>query len=325
MVNVCNISRKNILILYKLKIMKTILCIAIALISFTITAQNMSGKAYYESKTTVDMDGWGGREMSEEMKKGIMARMKSMLEKTYILSFDGNESTYVEEEKLEAGAGMGGMRMMMGSFSPGVQYKDVASNELLEEREFFGKEFLIKDTIANLDWQVTKEQKMIGEYVAIKATAVKAIDENDFSFARRRGPRSRRGDRGNRNAEQKKEDSIAKAKADKALAEDPMSQIEVPKELTVTAWFTPMIPVKNGPAEYGGLPGLILELNIDRVTMLCSKIVLNPKDGIVIKEPTKGKEVSREEFNKIVKDKTEEMRENFRGSGGRRGGGRFGG
>ena len=123
--------------------------------------------------------------------------------------------------------------------------------------------------------------------------------------------------------EEKKEDSIAKAKADAALAEDPMSQIEVPKELTVTAWFTPMIPVKNGPAEYGGLPGLILELNIDRLTMLCSKIVLNPTDGIDIKEPTKGKEVSREDFNKIVKEKTEEMRENFRGSGGRRGGGGF--
>ena len=303
--------------------MKNLTFIAIALFSFTLSAQNVSGKAYYESKTTVDMDGFGGREMSEEMKKGIMARMKSMLEKTFILSFDGNESTYKEEDKLEAGAGgMGGMRMMMGSFTPGTQYKDVASNELLEEREFFGKEFLIRDTIANLDWQVTKEQKMIGQYVAIKATAIKKIDENDFSFARRRGGR---GDRGNRAAEEKKEDSIAKAKADKELAEDPMSQIEVPKELTVTAWFTPMIPIKNGPAEYGGLPGLILELNIDRQTILCSKIVVNPTDGIHIKKPEKGKEVSRDEFNKIVKEKTEEMRENFRGSGGRRGGGRFGG
>ena len=303
--------------------MKNLLFIAIALASFTLGAQNVSGKAYYESKTTVDMDGFGGREMSEEMKKGIMARMKSMLEKTFILSFDGNESTYIEEEKLETGSGgRGGMRMMMGSFSPGKQYKDVASNELLEEREFFGKEFLIRDTIANLDWQVTKEQKMIGEYVAIKATAVKKIDENDFSFARRRG---QRGDRGDRTPDTKKEDSIAKAKADKELAEDPMSQIEVPKELTVTAWFTPMIPVKNGPAEYGGLPGLILELNIDRQTILCSKIVVNPTDGMEIKKPAKGKEVTREEFNKIVKEKTEEMRENFRGSGGRRGGGRFGG
>ena len=36
-----------------------------------------------------------------------------------------------------------------------------------------------------------------------------------------------------------------------------------------------------------------------------------------IKAPKKGKEVSREEYNKIVKAKTEEMRENFKNGGGR--------
>lgn len=312
--------------------MRTLLIAITVLCSLNISAQNINGKAYYESKTTVDMDGFGGAEMSEEIKKRIMQRMKSTLEKTFILSFNGNESSYKEEEKLEAGeggGGRGGFRAILGSLTPGVQYKDVSSNELLEEREFFGKQFLIKDTIANLEWVVTKEQKMIGEYFAIKATAVKQIDENEFSFARfrgRRGQRGGRGDRGDRSTEDKKADSIAKVKADAALAEDPMSQIEVPKELKVTAWFTPQIPVKNGPGEYGGLPGLILELNIDRQTILCSKIVVNPTDGIEIKKPAKGKEVTREEFNKIVKEKTEEMRENFRGGSGRRGGnGRFGG
>jgi hypothetical protein len=50
---------------------------------------------------------------------------------------------------------------------------------------------------------------------------------------------------------------------------------------------------------------------------------MNPKAAEKIEAPSKGKEVSREEYDKIVKEKTEEMRENFRG---RRGGGRrFGG
>ena len=64
---------------------------------------------------------------------------------------------------------------------------------------------------------------------------------------------------------------------------------------------------------------MILELNIDRQTILCSKIVVNPADGIEIKKPAKGKEVNREEYNKTVKENTEEMRENFRGRGGGRG------
>jgi GLPGLI family protein len=82
--------------------------------------------------------------------------------------------------------------------------------------------------------------------------------------------------------------------------------------------------VGHGPGEYSGLPGLILELSAYRTTMLCSKIVMNPKEADKIEAPTKGKEVSRDEYDKIVKEKTEEMRENFRNRRGR-GGRNFGG
>ena len=67
-----------------------------------------------------------------------------------------------------------------------MQYKNLDKNQILEEREFFGKQFLINDTITNLQWTVTDEKKMIGQYLAVKATAIKQIDENDFSMARRR-------------------------------------------------------------------------------------------------------------------------------------------
>lgn len=280
-------------------------------------AQNISGKAYYQSKTTIDIDNFGNREMTEDMKKQILERMKNFLEKTYILTFNGNESIYKEEEKLETGNAGQGFGMMMNSFSAGDQYKNLETNLLLEEREFFGKQFLVKDTITNLKWEVGKESKQIGQYLAIKATAIKIIDPNDVSMMRRRGDRDRDND-------EKKE---AEKEKDTTKVEDPFEALEIPKEVLVTAWFTPQIPVKNGPGEYAGLPGLILELNIDRTTILCSKIVVNPKEKEAITPPTKGKEVSREEYNKIVKEKTDEMRENFRNSGGRREGGgrRFGG
>ncbi|PHS67618.1 MAG: ribonuclease Z [Flavobacterium sp.] len=292
--------------------MKFFSTLLITLITVSTFAQNISGKAYYESKTTVKMDEIGRKGMDENMKKMIAERMKSYLEKTYILTFNGNESIYKEEEKLETGNSGGMMAMMMGSFSAGIQYKNLETKQILEEREFFGKQFLINDTITNLDWTLEKESKQIGQYVAFKATAIKQIDANDLSMARRRKSDDKK-------VEDEKE--ATETVSDSTETKDPFDEIEVPKEVIVTAWYTPMIPIKNGPGEYAGLPGLILELNVYRTTILCSKIVMNPKESEEIKAPKKGKEVSRAEYNKIVKAKMEEMRENFRNSGGRKGGG----
>ena len=277
--------------------------------SFSINAQNISGQAYYESKTTVDLDAFGGnREMTEEMKKMIAERMKSMLEKTYILTFNKDESIYKEQEKLDATPMNPGFKMMMSSYTPGAQYKNLKSGQIVEENEFFGKQFLVTDSIKHLDWQITKESKTIGQYIAFKATAVKKVDPNDYSMAR---------------PKKKDEKENAEVKKDSTQPQDPMDMIEIPEEIEVTAWFTPQIPVSNGPGEYAGLPGLILELNVYRTTLLCSKIVMNPNEAEKIEPPKKGKEVTREEYVKIVKEKTDELRENFqnRGGNGRRGGG----
>lgn len=284
--------------------MKCFSLLFLLLISITTIAQSINGQAYYQSKTTVNMDEIGRKDMDEGMKKMIAERMKGMLEKTYILSFNSNESIYKEEEKLETESPKGGFRMMMGSMTPGNQYKNIETQEFIQQQEFYGKQFLINDSIPQLKWTLEKESKQIGQYVVFKATAIKNIDENDLSMIRRRGKRE---------SDQKK-DSLGDNNQAK--------EINIPKEVIVTAWYTPMIPVQNGPGEYAGLPGLILELNVYRTTILCSKIVLNPKEEVSIKIPTKGKEVTRKEYNKIVKEKIDEMRENFRG-GGKRGGGHF--
>ena len=46
--------------------------------------------------------------MTEEQKKQIAERMKSLFEKTYQLTFNKFESVYKEEDKLEAPGGGGG-------------------------------------------------------------------------------------------------------------------------------------------------------------------------------------------------------------------------
>jgi GLPGLI family protein len=291
------------------------IAILLLLFSFTINAQNISGQAYYESKTTVDMDALGGgREMTEEMKKTVAQMMKSALEKTYILTFNKDESIYKEQEKLDAAPMNPGFKMMMSSYSPGAQYKNLKTGQIIEENEFFGKQFLVTDSIQTLDWQITKESKTIGQYIAFKATAIKKVDPNDYSMARPKNDRKGKDEKEN-----------AAKKTDTSQPQDPMDMIEIPKEIEVTAWFTPQIPVSNGPADFAGLPGLILELNVYRTTLLCSKIVMNPKEAEKIEPPKKGKEVTREEYTKIVKEKTDELRENFRGRGGNGGGGRRGG
>ena len=118
------------------------LCITL-FVFLTVTAfsqQNFQGKAIYKSKTTMDMN-FGGRQMSEDQKKRIADRMKSMLEKTYTLNFTKTESMYTEDVKLGApGQGGGGFGRMMGSFTGGAKYKNTKEGVVLEETEFFWEE-----------------------------------------------------------------------------------------------------------------------------------------------------------------------------------------
>jgi GLPGLI family protein len=98
-----------------------------------------------------------------------------------------------------------------------------------------------------------------------------------------------------------------------------MDGFEIPKEVIITAWYTPEIPVNQGPEGYWGLPGLILEVNDDKTIILCSKVVMNAKEKVEIKAPNKGKEVTQKEYDEIVTAKMKEMQEMRRsGNGGMR-------
>ena len=75
------------------------------------------------------------------------------------------------------------------------------------------------------------------------------------------------------------------------------------------------IPVNQGPEGYWGLPGLILEVNDGKTIILCSKIVINPKEKTEIKAPNNGKVVTQKEYDDIVTKKMEEMMEMNQGQG----------
>ena len=295
--------------------MKKIIIASILMISGIIQAQNFQGMAVYESKTSTAEFAKGlsgNKDITPEMQKQIEERMKKMFEKTFILNFDKSASIYKEEEKLDAPGEQGGRRMMASMMGGGgTHYKNVKDKQFIVDKEFFGKEFLIKDSLPKYNWKMEGESKQIGNYTCFKATAVVKVNESDFRNFRFRN-------RDKKETEAKTETVKDTAKAKKTnFTED----WEMPKENTITAWYCPEIPVNQGPENYWGLPGLILEVNDGKTVMLCTKIVMNAKDKVEIKPATKGKQVTQTEYNDIVKKKMEEMQEMNSGPGGQQRGG----
>lgn len=243
--------------------------------------QEFQGQAFYSSKSSMELGSWGAR-MSEAQKKQVAARLKNRLEKTYVLNFNKEESLFNEEDKLDA---MSGATDSWGkNFARGEQYKNVKDNALVQNQEFYGKQFLVKDELQKFNWVMGKETKQIGQYMCFKASTIVPSTElawYDFSWGSLRN---------------------AEPKEDGTTPEIQMTTIE--------AWYTPQIPVSHGPAEYWGLPGLILEVNAGNTTMLCTKIVMNPKGNLDLEAPSKGKEITKMAYQETIAGKMKEMRDN---------------
>jgi len=270
-------------ILFKFSILSFLM-----LLSTKPKAQEFQGQAFYFSKSKMELGAWGAR-MSEAQKKQIQSQLKNRLEKTYILNFNKEESLWNEEEKLD---GISGATDSWGkNFSSGEQYKNVKQNELIQSQEFYGKQFLVKDKLLLIEWKMGTESKKIGQYMCFKATAlVPTSDLTWYSFSWS-------------NLRSNTSENIADSSGAVNKKEDiQMTEIE--------AWYTPQIPVSHGPAEYWGLPGLILEITAGDTTMLCSKIVINPQGKIKIEAPDKGKEITKSAYQATISGKMQEMRDN---------------
>ncbi|MCK0156013.1 GLPGLI family protein [Cellulophaga sp. F20128] len=279
--------------------MKNIFLTAFAVLCFTLNgnAQDFQGKAIYEIRMTQAPD-FGGRDLSDAQKKEFTERMKSGIEKSYTLSFDRTSSYYEENEKLEAPGGGGGGRGFRfgGGEEAGKLYKNIKDKKYVKQIEMYSKLFLIEDDLKTPEWKMGAETKKIGNYTAYKATLTTAIDTTGAGEMARIFSRNRNG--------------------------QGSTPREIPTEKTVTAWYTLDIPVSLGPAEYWGLPGLILEIEQDRSILVCSKIVMNATDIVEVEAPSKGKSINQEDFDELMAKKRMEMMQNFQGRGGRGGGGR---
>ncbi len=261
--------------------MKTTTSILIALISFALNAQNFSGKAIYKTsrKSTFSFDNEKNPEISDAMQQQLLARIQKMNQKTFILNFDKKTSTYKEDVQLDAPnpkvGGAGVMVMSFGGSGNGsVYFKNINEKRFVNQTEIMGKRFLVKDSLPNYQWEMSSETKNIGNYTCYKATFTREVEDIKMFL----------------------EDGESK-------------ENKIKKTVTTTAWYTPKVPVSNGPDNYQGLPGLILEINDGELLIVCTEIVLNPSEKIEIVAPQKGEIVSQATYDKIEEEKTRELME----------------
>ena len=251
-----------------------------------MNAQEFKGEATYKSKRQIDVK-LDSTQMNSGLQDQVMEMLKKQFEKTHILTFNKEESVYIEEEKLSAPNPQGMQMVMVGSGGSDVLYKNLKEKRNTNMRETFSKLFLVKGELKEHEWTLESDTKNIGNYTCFKATMTREVEDISSGFT-------------------------IKIEQDSKEKEDEEKQM---KTITITAWYTPQIPVSAGPAGYHGLPGLILETNDGSQTIICSKIVINPKKSNDIIEPTKGKEVTQEEFDAILIKKMKEMEERYSPNG----------
>lgn len=260
--------------------MKTSIYIGIifTLLTIHLSAQNFEGIAIYKTSSMITMT-MDSTKVSTQEQEALNAMIRKSMQKDYELKFNRTESIYELIETLELKDGSQGVEVIgLGSGTEGGLYKDIKDLILVENRDVFGKLFLVRDSLETYDWQLENETREIGEYLCHKATA-KIVDIKTIKKMNEKG-----------------------------------IEIEEQKEIikTITAWYTPQIPISTGPASYWGLPGLILELDNGRLSMICSKIIINPEEEISIEMPTNGKVVNNKEYEMIYTEKVNEMQEMYK-------------
>ncbi len=247
---------------------------AIALMtSSSIIAQQKEGTILYEKKMNMH------KNLQNEQMKAFIPEFRNS---KHMLLFSDSISIYrmlLEEEAPDpfSGGGGGGQVVirMGGSADGGDMYKNFSQQKAIQSVEMGGKNFLIIDTLKPQPWKITEETKKILGYTCYKAT--RKIQQPRMMMRTM---------------------SVGSSSPkDTVKNNTPIT----PKEIDIVAWYTTDIITPAGPENYDQLPGLILQLNIDNGATVFNatevKTMLNKKD---LKEPTKGKVVTRSEYQKLM-------------------------
>jgi len=188
------------------------------------------------------------------------------------------------------GGDRGGQRFMF-RMPETATYTNLTTQIQYESRGMFEKTFLIIDSLKPVQWKISEETKTIAKHVCKKATTSVPMQTMRIGGGRPGG---------RNNA-----DSAEKIP-------------ELPKEQTVVVWYTEDIPASIGPDTFAGLPGAILEVDMDNganITTAIEVATKYPKKELV--QPTKGDQMNRAQFQEAMKKIMEDMQKGG-GMGGMR-------
>ena len=94
----------------------------------------------------------------------------------------------------------------------------------------------------------------------------------------------------------------------KAVTEDTI------KHQKITAWFTGDIPVSAGPERYFGLPGLIMELEVNDgdVVITATKVEFKKLDKELILPKMKGKKIKDADYDRLITNHIKDSIKSYR-------------
>lgn len=236
-----------------------------------LQAQVKEGTIYYDQKVNMH------RVITDEQMRAMIPEFRTA---KYMLLFSDSVSVYKTvpaDEAPDPFAGNGGPRMVfnMGGAN-GDLYKNFSQSKSVQTSELGGKNFLIIDSIRQQPWKLASETRQILGHLCHKAT--RKVTQAPAGM--------RRIVMGGGGATQ-----------------DTTTKQQPGKEVEVVAWYADDIISPVGPESYGQLPGVILQLDIDNgATVYTATDVKKTVDQKDLKEPKKGKVVTRQEYMKMMTD-----------------------
>ena len=236
-------------------------------------AQMKEGTIIYERKINMH------KMIQDEQMRAMMPEFRTS---KHILLFSDSSSLYktIPEDEapdpFESNSGGAHIIIRTNGSDGNELFNDFTKSKSIELRELGTKSFIIEDSIRTPKWKLSDETKTILGHLCHKAVTQQKMMGGATIRINTNGGGA---------------DTTKK-----------MEKAE-PKMIDVIAWYADDIQSPVGPETNGGLPGVILLLDVNQSQMVYTateiKKEVNKKE---LKEPTKGKKVTKAEYMKLMQE-----------------------